>query len=301
MSFKKDLVKSLLKKNKIIPSKYHYDFQGSKYFEKITKQKEYYLTRKEKEILKTISKKVPPIFFENLSFVELGSGASDKISILLNKKVKFYLPLDISLKFIKQSSRKLKKKYPNLIIKPFKVDYSKPFKIPKINKSKKVCFFLGSSIGNFHNNEEIKFLNNIYKSIGNNNYLFIGVDLLKNKKIIETAYNDKAGYSAKFNLNLIDVINKKFFTNINKNDFSYMSKFNSKKKCMQSFIVSKKFQSFKIDNKVFFLKKNEPIQTEISKKFTISSFHKLAISTNWKVCNYWLDKKAYYSIFLLKS
>ena len=74
MSFKNDLVKSLLKKNKIIPSKYHYDFQGSKYFEKITKQKEYYLTRKEKEILKTISKKVPSIFFENLSFFKFSCG-----------------------------------------------------------------------------------------------------------------------------------------------------------------------------------------------------------------------------------
>ena len=108
MTFKKDLIIGLSKKNKRIPSKYHYDLQGSKYFEKITKQKEYYTTRKEKEILKKISKEIPKLFKGKLSYVELGSGAIDKIKLLINKDVKYYVPLDISLDYVRKSVKKLK-------------------------------------------------------------------------------------------------------------------------------------------------------------------------------------------------
>ena len=110
MSFKNDLISGLSKRKKTIPSKYHYDLQGSKYFEKITQQKEYYPTKKEKEILKKVSKEIPKLFKGKLSFVELGSGAIDKIKILINKNVSFYIPLDISLDFVKRSVKKLKKK-----------------------------------------------------------------------------------------------------------------------------------------------------------------------------------------------
>ena len=185
MTLKKDLITGLSKKNKRIPSKYHYDLQGSKYFEKITKQKEYYPTRKEKEILKKISKEIPKLFNGKLSYVELGSGAIDKIKLLINKDVKYYVPLDISLDYVRKSVKKLKKQYPKIKIKPKKIDYSKQFKIPNLKETTKVYFFLGSSIGNFYNKEEINFLKKLRKSISKNNYLFIGVDLIKNKKTLK--------------------------------------------------------------------------------------------------------------------
>tara|TARA_B100000945_G_scaffold117663_1_gene93541 strand:- start:212 stop:1117 length:906 start_codon:yes stop_codon:yes gene_type:complete len=301
MSLQKDLISGLSKKRKTIPSKYHYDLQGSKYFEKITQQKEYYPTRKEKEILKKIAKKIPYLFKGPLSFVELGSGAADKIKILINKNVKFYVPLDISLDFVKKSALKLKKKYPKLKIKPLKIDYSKAFKIPNFKKTTKICFFLGSSIGNFHNKEEKKFLKNIKKSIGKNNYIFVGVDLIKSTKIIEKAYNDKNGYTAKFSLNLINIINKHFKSRLNINNFKYIGVYNKKIRSLQGFLVSKINQSFYIKNKKFILKKNEKIQVEVSNKFTIKSFSNLAKSSNWTPIKYWLDKQRYFALFLLKS
>ena len=182
-----------------------------------------------------------------------------------------------------------------------KIDYSKSFTIPKFTTQRKVCFFLGSSIGNFHNNEEKKFLKTLKKSLGKNNYLFVGVDLIKNKKIIERAYNDKKGFSAKFNLNLITRMNKEFNTKLKINDFFYQSKFNNKLKCNESFVISKKKQSFYIGKTKFFLRKHEGIQTEISKKFTLTSFKKLANSSRWKTQRFWLDKHRYYALFLLKS
>ena len=300
MTFKKDLIIGLSKKNKRIPSKYHYDLQGSKYFEKITKQKEYYPTRKEKEILKKISKEIPKLFTGKLSYIELGSGAIDKIKLLINKDVKYYVPLDISLDYIKKSATKLKKQYPKIKIKPKKIDYSKQFKIPNLKETTKVYFFLGSSIGNFYNKEEIKFLKKLRKSISKNNYLFIGVDLIKNKTTLDKAYNDKKGYTAKFSLNLINIINRTQKMNLNIKDFYYHGFYNTKLKCIQGFLVSKINQHFKIGNKNFFLKKSERILVEISNKFTIQSFTKLASNTGWTTKRVWLDKQKYYSLFLLK-
>ena len=300
-NFLKELKEGLSKKNKTIPSKFHYDLLGSKYFEKITQQKEYYPTRKEKEILKKLSKRIPFLFSGDLSFVEIGSGAADKIKILLNKKVKYYIPLDISVDFVKKSVANLKKKYPNLKVKPIKIDYSKPFKIPNFKITKKIYFFLGSSIGNFHNKKEINFLKNIRKSIGKKNYLFVGVDLIKNKQILENAYNDKNGYTSKFSLNLINIINRNFKSGLNIKNFYYKGIFNDRLKCIQGFLVSKINQSFFLGKKKFFLKKNENIQVEISNKFTTRSFSQLSRLAGWKVEKYWLDNQKYFAVFLLKS
>ena len=298
--FAKELKAGLSKKNKIIPSKYHYDFKGSKYFEKITQQKEYYPTRKEKEILKKISKKLPKMFNGSLSFCEIGSGATDKIKILMNKKVKFYFPIDISAKFIRIASKKLKIKYPNLRIKPVITDYNKPFKIKNFKKTTKVFFFLGSSIGNFHPGEDVKFLKNLSKCIDKKSFIFIGVDLVKKASIITKAYNDKAGYTAKFSLNLINVINRNFNCGLNINDFSYVGIYNKSLKSLQGFLVSKSKQSFKIGLKKFNLRKGEKIQVEVSNKFTPKSFISIAKKANFKTHSYWTDKQKYFALFLLK-
>ena len=173
--------------------------------------------------------------------------------------------------------------------------------MPKNISKAKIGFFLGSSIGNFYNKEERKFLKNAKKTLGKNSFLFVGVDLIKNIKILKKAYDDKGNFTAKFNLNLINIINKKVRTRLKVKDFKYIATFNKKKSSMENFIVSKKKQIFFINMKKFYLKKNEKIQTEISKKFTISKFSKLAKSSGWRVQKYWKDTKKYYAVFLLQS
>ena len=130
--------------------------------------------------------------------------------------------------------------------------------------------------------------------------MFIGVDLIKNKQILDKAYNDKKGYTAKFSLNLINIINRTQKTNLNINNFYYRGYYNTKLRCIHGFLVSKINQNFKIGNKKFFLKKSERILVEISNKFTIQSFTKLASNTGWTTKRVWLDKQKYYSLFLLK-
>ena len=301
MKLEKILQKNFSKKNKIIPSRFHYDLQGSRYFEKITKTKEYYVTRIEKEILKKITNEINLIFGNNLTFVEFGSGSTEKIRILLNDQVKYYVPLDISFDFINQASKKLFKSFPKLKILPTYCDYIKYIKLPKNISKTKIGFFLGSSIGNFYNKEERKFLKNAKKTLGKNSFLFVGVDLIKNIKILKRAYNDKRNFTAKFNLNLINIINKKMRTRLKVKDFKYISSFNKKKSSIENFIVSKKYQKFFINKKEFHLKKGEKIQTEISNKFTISKFNKLAKSSGWNVKKHWKDTKRYYAVFLLQA
>ena len=301
MKLEKILQKSFAKKNKIIPSRFHYDLQGSRYFEKITKTKEYYVTRIEKEILKKITNEINLIFGNNLTFVEFGSGSTEKIRILLNDQVKYYVPLDISFDFINKASKKLFKSFPKLEILPTYCDYIKYIKLPKNISKTKIGFFLGSSIGNFYNKEEKKFLKNAKKTLGKNSFLFVGVDLIKDIKILKKAYDDKGNFTAKFNLNVINVINKKVRTRLNVKDFKYIATFNKKKSSMENFIISKKNQTFFINKKKFYLKKGEKIQTEISNKFTISRFSKLAKSSGWHVKKHWKDAKRYYSVFLLQA
>ena len=300
-SFLKELLLSFSKKNKVIPSKFHYDLKGSKYFEKITKTKEYYITSTEKEILKKIAKEINSIFGNNLTFVEFGSGSTEKIRILLSNQVKFYVPLDISFKFINQSSRKLFRSFHKLKILPTYCDYTKYIKLPKNVSKTKVGFFLGSSIGNFYNGEEKKFLVNARKTLCKKSFLLVGVDLIKNIQILKKAYNDKANFTTRFNLNLINIINDKVKTKLKVKDFKYIATYNKKKNSIENFIVSKKHQTFLINKKKFHLKQNEKIQTEISNKFTISKFSKLAKSSGWCVKKYWKDAKRYYAVFLLQA
>ena len=300
-SLTKELIINFSKKNKIIPSKFHYDLKGSRYFEKITSTKEYYVTRKEREILKKIAKEINLIFRNDLTFVEFGGGSTEKIRILLNDQVKFHVPLDISFDFMKQSSKKLLKSFPKLKILPTYCDYIKYIKLPRNISKTKIGFFLGSSIGNFYNQGERKFLRNAKKTLGKNSFFFVGVDLIKNIKTLEKAYNDKGNFTAKFNLNLINVINKKVKTKFKTSDFKYIATFNKKKACMENFIISKKNQKFVINKNQFCFKKGEKIQTEISNKFTISKFSKLAKSCGWKVKKCWNDAKRYYSVFLLQA
>ena len=151
------------------------------------------------------------------------------------------------------------------------------------------------------NKKEIIFLKNLRKSVGKGNFLFVGVDLIKNKKIREKAYNDKNGYTAKFSLNLINIINRNFNTGLNVKNFYYKGIFNNRLKCIQGFIVSKINQSFFLDKRKFSFKKNENIQVEISNKFTIKSFRHLSHLAKWKMQNYWFDNQKYFAVFLLKS
>ena len=219
--FAKDVEKGLVDKPKRISPKFFYDKIGSKLFEEICDQPEYYLNRVEAQILKKSASQIIDILEEKaISVIELGNGNSQKTRILLrpflaNRKNVTYFPIDVSLKMLKKSIRDLSREYPNLRIFGVCSDYVKG--LIKINEfmkfkrnipDKRLIIFLGSSIGNFDPKEAYAFLHSLSKYIRNDDALLIGFDLEKDKSILEKAYNDKKGITSQFNLNVLSRINK---------------------------------------------------------------------------------------------
>ena len=162
--------------------------------------------------------------------------------------------------------------------------------------------FLGSTIGNFNNDLAIKFLSNISKVMKNNDFLLLGVDKIKDRKIIKSAYNDKSGITEKFNKNILNVINKKYKLNFNKNNFSHEAIFNEHKKQIEMYLKSKVFQKIQFpDKKEIYFRKGDNILTEISRKFSDRILRNLFAKSSLQLKKTFTDDKKFFSIYLLKS
>ena len=204
------IVQQAAASQKRINSKHLYDENGSKLFEKITNLDDYYPTRAELEILekKNVFKKNLP---ESASVIEFGSGSYKKVKKLLEalNNPKEYIPIDISYEFLKTNAKEFAKKFPQISVKAICADFNQIKSLQQIvkHKSKNLGFFPGSTIGNFIPSDAQKLLKKFAKILGKNNYLVIGVDIRKDKKLMETAYNDSQGVTAEFNKNILKGIN----------------------------------------------------------------------------------------------
>jgi len=301
-SFSEEVSLGLSKRNKKLSSKWFYDFNGSKLFEKITKLKEYYPTRTEKKILKENKNEIANKIGKNAVLIEPGAGDIKKIAIFLNNlnNPKKYIPLDISEDYITKISEGFKKKFPKVAITPKGYDFSSNNKLPfKINSSENIIiFFPGSTIGNFEKNEAIKFLK-ILKTKFKAKKIIIGVDLIKDIPTLISAYDDKKGVTAEFNKNILQRINNELGGDVNLNFYKHLAIYNKKKERIEMRLKSKKNNNIKINGSKYFIRKNEEIHTENSHKYTIKSFKNIAKEAGWKIKKTWLDDKNLFSIHFL--
>ncbi|MBD23002.1 MAG: L-histidine N(alpha)-methyltransferase [Alphaproteobacteria bacterium] len=288
---------------KKINSKHLYDEIGSKLFEKITNLDDYYPTRSELEILekKNVFKKNLP---ESASVIEFGSGSYKKVKKLLEalNNPKEYIPIDISYEFLKTNAKAFAKKFPKINVKAVCADFNQIQSLKKIvqHKSKNLGFFPGSTIGNFVPDEAQKLLKKFAKILGKDNYLVIGVDIRKDKKLMEKAYNDSQGVTAEFNKNILKGINKKTGAKFKTEYFEHFAYFNDDEKRIEMHLISKKNQIVNISNKKIRFDKGETIHTENSYKYSIEEFKKLSISSGYKVIDFVTDKNKYFGVFFLK-
>ena len=194
------------------------------------------------------------------------------------------------------------KKFSDLKVTAICADFSQTNRLNKILKNKKkiVSFFPGSTIGNYLPKNAKKILKNFSKIIGKNSYLVIGVDLIKNKKTLENAYNDKSGVTAKFNKNILNVVNKICNSNFQTKNFDHKAFYNLKKNRIEMHLISKKNFTLKINKKNIKFTKDETIHTENSHKYSKNNFVKLVNKSGFKVLKYFADKKNYFGVFLLK-
>jgi dimethylhistidine N-methyltransferase len=300
--FKKEIIEGLKKNPKEINPKFFYDEKGSMLFEKITETKEYYPTRTERKILEDNIGEICTYFKEGSALFEYGSGGSKKTQIILNhcKQIKAYVPMDISISALQYSSHNIAAMYPSLNVVPMCVDYTKPFKIPFLDlEGNIIAIFLGSSIGNFEPETTSRFLQTCTEMLGPEDGVLVGVDLKKDKQVLEKAYNDSESITAEFNLNLIDRINREFRLNLDKSDFKHVAFYNEKKGRIEMHIEAGRDIILDLDGNKILLKKGERIHTENSYKYDIDEFTSLAVKNHLKVRKIWKDNNNYFALFLI--
>jgi dimethylhistidine N-methyltransferase len=298
-----EVLKGLTSPQKYLPSKLFYDEKGSELFNRITELDEYYLTRTEIKILTDNIEEISSLLGEGTLLIELGSGSSIKIRLLLDHipGLAGYVPVDISSGHLLQSCEILKTDYPNLDIFPVAADYTKDFELPEIKNpyDHRAVYFPGSTIGNFTPKEAKLFLERIAKLCGKNGGLIIGVDLLKDRKTLEKAYNDKHGITAEFNLNILRHLNRELNTDFDLNKFKHFAFFNISKSRIEMHLVSKEFQKVNLDGTEIQFRKGEITITEYSYKYTLESFAKLA-SNHFDVRKVWTDENELFSVQYLR-
>ena len=314
--FAKDIEKGLNDKQKHISPKFFYDKKGSKLFEEICMQPEYYLNRIESQILKnSVDEILKIIGGQEISVIELGNGNSLKTRILLEpflaklKRVS-YFPIDVSLKMLKKSIRDLFREYVNLQIYGVCSDYvsglvkiNEFIKLKKKIPNKKFIIFLGSSIGNFDPKDAMGFLHSIARYVRKEDLLLIGIDLEKDKSILDRAYNDKNGITAKFNFNVLARINRELDGEFNISKFEHKSFYNTRKHRIEMHLESKLDQQVRIGaiGKIFYFKKGETIHTENSYKYSLSRFNSLVKKAGLQVIRNFTDPNKQFTLILLKK
>jgi len=303
-----NIISGFEKMQKVINSKYFYDSKGSDLFDQITNQNEYYPTSKEINILKEKKEIFSKVLPNNASVIEFGSGSSKKIINFLKaiNTPKEYFPVDISEHFLKKNLLVFSKTFPFIKTKPVCSDFfdTENVKLILNNYIKKnsdlIGFFPGSTIGNFKPSIAKKLLRKFSKILNKNNYLVIGVDLLKNKKILEKAYNDKNGITKKFNFNILDRLNNELDANFIKSNFEHLAFFNDRYNRIEMHISSKIKQTVRILNKNFKFRKGETIHTENSYKYSVDDFNEILQETGFKKISVLTDCNEYFGIFVYR-
>ena len=302
-----EIEEGLTSRPKYLTPKYFYDDRGSKLFEQITKTTEYYPTKTEKSILLNSINELCALNQNIDVIVELGSGNSEKTSLILeeflsHRQQLHYIPIDISNVVI-ESSKNLYTRFPNLRVAGIISEYERGlFLVPQISKHPKLIIFLGSSIGNFEYSEMIEFLSMIRELLNEDDRLLIGFDMKKDRKVLHAAYNDPKGITRAFNLNILRRINRELQAEFDLTKFRHYAFFNEIHSRIEMHLVSKEAQEVHIhglDLTVRF-RAGETIHTENSYKFNDQMIENLASKSNLKILNIWTDKKKYFNLTLFQ-
>lgn len=303
LQFKKDVLEGLSQKNKKLSSKYFYDDEGAKIFNKIMHLNDYYLAKCEMEILTRYQENIADRMDKtNFNLVELGPGNGAKSAILLNAFLKNnlifrYTPIDISKKYLEQSIISCQKKFSKVKVTPIHADFLSGLEWQSDHSERcNFVLFLGSSIGNFNFDESKLFLRKLWKILHHGDFLLLGFDLKKDIPKLLKAYDDKEGVTKEFNLNLLNRINKNLGANFNLNQFNHYATYNPVNGAMESYLISLLEQEVSISalGKVYHFDAFEPIHTEYSFKYEMNEIYYLAKETGFHVVENFLDEKKFF-------
>ncbi len=300
----REVLEGLNAEQKRLPSKLFYDNYGSKLFEQICELDEYYLTRTEISVMEESVGEIAGCLGAECLLIELGSGSSYKIRLLLDHidHPRGYIPIDISKEHLLESTRALAVDYPELEIVPLYADYTKTFSLPKQARhvTNKVFYYPGSTIGNFDPHEAREFLRRIGKIGDRQSGLLIGVDLQKEKQVLNDAYNDNKGVTAEFNLNILRNVNRELHTDFVVDNWEHLAFYNAEEGRIEMHLKSKLAQEVTIRGQRIKIEAGETVLTEYSYKYTPEGFKQL-VDGIYEVERVWTDSDEMFSIQFLRA
>ncbi|HVT13280.1 MAG TPA: L-histidine N(alpha)-methyltransferase [Fimbriimonadaceae bacterium] len=299
--------RGLARRQKELPSRFFYDIDGSRLFERITRLPEYYLTRCETEILERYPGEIVAAGGADFQIVEFGSGSSEKTRLILRAAVERqddveYVPIDISSEFLRVSSEELLADVPGLRVTALAGDYLDALKRLPHHNGSRLFLFLGSTIGNFELDEAVAFLTCIRETMRPQDRLLVGVDLKKSPSIVEPAYNDAEGVTAQFNKNILVRINRELCGHFDLSLFEHHAPWIEERSRIEMRLVSKQDQIVAIDGlgESFTFREGEYIHTENSHKWSPMAFAAICHDAGLMVCHTWHDTKHWFALNLLQ-
>src|SRR6266545_3404864 len=299
--FLSDVIAGLSSEPRTLPCKYFYDERGAALFQKICEQPEYYITRTEIDILDRHRAEIAAHLGPQINLIGLGTGSGTKTRILIEalEKPAVYIPVDISEKQLRKSTAQFHKIFPDLEILPVCADYLQPVVLPptRHKAARNVVYFPGSTIGNFEPDEATQFLRRVARVCRHGGALLIGVDLRKDQEVIEAAYNDSAGVTAQFNLNLLVRANRELGADFDLQRWRHRAIYNSSKGCIEMYLISETAQIVNIEDRQFNFRAGEKILTEYSYKHTPDSFAALARNAGFQFEKMWTDDARLFGVF----
>lgn len=298
--FLRDVLEGLQREPKSLPSKYFYDARGSRLFDAICRLDEYYLTRTELAIMREHAAEMVECLGGRCALIEYGSGSSLKTQMLLDhlKPGSTYVPIDISERHLEQSAARIARKYPAIFVHPLCADFTGKIELPVLagEGDRRAVYFPGSTIGNFDPAAAVKLLKQIRRLIGADGGLLIGVDLRKSRDILESAYNDGRGITARFNLNLLRRINRELGADFDLEAFEHSAFFNADDGRIEMHLVSAADQTVHLQGRSIRFCRGETIHTENSYKHTLRGFGQLAAAAGLSVERVWCDAAGLFSV-----
>lgn len=285
---------------KRLPSWLFYDAQGSALFERICEQPEYYLTRCEMDLMQAHACDIADVLGVDVRLVEYGSGSAAKTRLLLEHMASpvSYVPVEISPGPLQESVQRLQACFPQLPIQPLGADFTRALRLPIPPRAPRrtVIYFPGSTIGNFATREAVALLRKMRAEMGENGGILLGADLKKDPALLEAAYNDAAGVTAQFTLNMLSRLNRELGSDFDLDGFRHRAHYNALAGRIETSLVSQRVQKVRVGRTQISFAQDEAIRVEISCKYSLEDIAALAAKAGLEVLRVWLDPQQMFSV-----
>lgn len=304
-AFRTDVLEGLAQPQKAVPSRWLYDDRGCELFEAITELPEYYPTRTERGILETHAAAMATFAGEKALLIEYGAGAGIKTEILIAAigSPAAYVPVDIAGDFLQASASRIERRFPYVEIRPMVADFTRSFDLPSDlpKLSPRSAFFPGSTIGNLTDEGALAFLRQVRRHVGRGGTLILGADRRKSPAILIPAYDDAAGVTAEFNLNLLRRINRELESDFDLAAFRHEARWNEAASAVEMHLVSERAQKVVIEDRRFDFAPGETIHTEDSRKYSLEALDPLAARAGWRIEQVWQDERELFAVLGLRA